>query len=91
MIDRSPGLFRFSQPTPKRRGHTGAMGLFVQRPEEPSQWAGLPGEPERQRSRAEMLPDDEQPEASPAGLLGLADAPVASIEIPLPSVDDAGK
>ena len=65
------------------------MGLFVQRPEEPSEWAGLPGEPVRQRSRAEMLPDDEGPEASPAGLLGLVDTPVASIEIPVPTAEDA--
>ncbi|WP_176776623.1 MULTISPECIES: hypothetical protein [unclassified Microbacterium] len=67
------------------------MGLFVQRPEEPSEWAGLPGEPVRHRSRAEVLPDDEGAEASPAGLLGLVDAPVASIDIPLPSVDGAGE
>lgn len=89
MIERSSGLFRFSQPTPKRRAHTGAMGLFVQRPEEPSEWAGLPGEPVRQRTRAEMLPDDEHPEASPAGLLGLVDALIASIEIPVPPAEGA--
>jgi len=59
------------------------MGLFVQRPEEPSEWAGLPGEPVRPRTRAEMLPDDAQPEASPTGLLGLVDAPVTSIQIPV--------
>ncbi|WP_187358396.1 hypothetical protein [Microbacterium testaceum] len=59
------------------------MGLFVQRPEEPGEWAGLPGEPARPKTRAEMLPDDAQPEASPGGLLGLVDAPVTSIEIPL--------
>lgn len=66
------------------------MGLFVQRPEEPSEWAGLPGEPVRQRSRAEMLPDDEHAGTSPAGLRGLIDAPGASIEIPIPPVEGAG-
>lgn len=63
------------------------MGLFVQRPEEPSEWAGLPGEPQRRRTRAEMLPDDAGADASPAGLLGLGTASVASIEIPLESAD----
>lgn len=67
----------------------GAMGLFVQRPEEPSEWAGLPGEPVRRRTRTEVLPDDARPEASPAGLLGLADAPMSSIEIPIPPAADA--
>ncbi len=61
------------------------MGLFVQRPEEPSEWAGLPGEPVRARTAAEMLPDDDQPDASPAALLGLVDGSVASIEVPIPS------
>ncbi|WP_298872222.1 hypothetical protein [uncultured Microbacterium sp.] len=64
------------------------MGLFVQRPEEPSEWAGLPGEPVRPRSRAEVLPDEEGLETSPAGLLGLLDAPVASIEVPVVPTDD---
>ncbi len=57
------------------------MGLFTQRPEEPSEWAGLPGEPARPRTQAEVLPDDGRPEASPSGLLGLIDAPVTSIAI----------
>lgn len=59
------------------------MGLFVQRPEEPSEWAGLPGEPVRPRTKAELLPDEDQPAASPTGLLGLADASTTSIAIPL--------
>ncbi|WP_270352769.1 hypothetical protein [Microbacterium testaceum] len=59
------------------------MGLFVQRPEEPSEWAGLPGEPVRPRSHAEELPDDAAPEASPVSLLGLVDAPVTSVQVPV--------
>lgn len=63
------------------------MGLFVQRPEEPSEWAGLPGEPVRQRTRAEMLPDDDQPSVSPTGLLGLTDAGTTSLSVPLDAGD----
>ncbi|WP_314456592.1 hypothetical protein [uncultured Microbacterium sp.] len=59
------------------------MGLFVQRPEEPSEWAGLPGEPARPQTEAELLPDDDRPAASPTGLLGLADDSTTSIEISL--------
>lgn len=59
------------------------MGLFVQRPEEPSEWAGLPGEPARPRTTAELLPDDERPAASSTGLLGLAGDATTSIAIPL--------
>jgi len=58
------------------------MGLFVQRPEEPSEWAGLPGEPARPKTRAELLPDDEQPAAVP-GMLDLGGSSVTSVEIPL--------
>lgn len=63
------------------------MGLFVQRPEEPSEWAGLPGEPARPRTRAELLPDDEQPAALPTALLGLAGTTTTSVSI---SLDGSG-
>lgn len=33
------------------------MGLFSQRPEEPTEWAGLPSEPARPETTAERLPD----------------------------------
>ncbi|WP_347975901.1 hypothetical protein [Microbacterium sp. ProA8] len=42
------------------------MGLFSQRPEEPTEWAGLPSEPARAESSAERLPD-----AAPVDLGGL--------------------
>lgn len=58
------------------------MGLFVQRPEEPSEWGGLPGEPVRPRTQAELLSDDDQ-SAPPNALLGLADAGTMSVVIPL--------
>ncbi|WJM17091.1 hypothetical protein [Microbacterium arborescens] len=58
------------------------MGLFMQRPEEPSEWAGLPSEPVRRTSNAELLPN-EPPPADPAGDL-LGGGGIASITIPLP-------
>ncbi|MDD7962667.1 hypothetical protein [Microbacterium thalli] len=57
------------------------MGLFMQRPEEPSEWAGLPSEPVRRKSDAELLPD-EPPAAAPAGDL-LGGGGIASIAIPI--------
>ncbi|QLD10302.1 hypothetical protein [Microbacterium oleivorans] len=57
------------------------MGLFTQRPEEPSEWAGLPSEPVRPRSGAELLPDVAPPADALGGLLGQGG--VASIPIPL--------
>ncbi|KTR95096.1 hypothetical protein NS220_07100 [Microbacterium testaceum] len=62
------------------------MGLFVQRPEEPSEWAGLPGEPVRPRSRAEVLPDDEPVNAASADLLGVGETSLSSITISLDEV-----
>jgi len=32
------------------------MGIFQSRPEEPSEWAGLPAEPWEPRSETEVLP-----------------------------------
>lgn len=58
------------------------MGLFASRPEEPTDWAGLPGEPLR-RDPADALPADGAADASPAGLLGLTGTPATSIAIPL--------
>lgn len=54
------------------------MGLFTQRPEEPTEWAGLPSEPEDARSAAELLPE------APPDLLA-ADAVVHSLRIVLPN------
>lgn len=84
-----------ADPLVMRREHNGVMGIFAQRPEEPTEWAGLPGEPRRPRSRAEMLPEDEVMSASPADLLGVGEAHLSSISIPLevegPSTDDGGE
>lgn len=59
------------------------MGLFIQRPEENEEWAGLPSEPLRPESAAERLSDP----APAIGALG-AGGSVESIVIPVaPSVD----
>lgn len=47
------------------------MGVFTQRPEEPSPWAALPSEPERAETEAERpLPHLPASPADPALLLG---------------------
>lgn len=89
MIIEIPGFFvrecGDSQPRGGPRAHNGGMGLFASRPEEPTEWAGLPGEPVRTRTRAELLPEDGLPDATPAGLLGLSDASMSSVSISLPA------
>ncbi len=62
------------------------MGLFVQRPEEPSEWAGLPGEPLRPRSRAEALPDNGPVDVAATSLAGLISIP---LDVPDPQGPDA--
>lgn len=61
------------------------MGLFVQRPEEPAEWAGIPSEPARAETAAERLADAAT--ADP-GLLGgaLGGGAVESIVIPVAPV-----
>ncbi|GAA1468418.1 hypothetical protein [Microbacterium thalassium] len=63
------------------------MGLFTQRPEEPTEWAGLPGEPLRPASAAERLDD-----AAPVdlGLMPDASGAVESIAIPVALPEPAG-
>lgn len=61
------------------------MGLFAHRPEEPTEWAGLPSEPERTRSAAERLDAGAEIEIGSAGLFG-ATAAVESIVIPVAPV-----
>ncbi|HWI31276.1 MAG TPA: hypothetical protein VNT50_07280 [Microbacterium sp.] len=59
------------------------MGLFASRPEEPTEWAGLPSEPLEPRSPADRLPTDESVDA-----LGLVTgAGVASIVLDIPPVE----
>ncbi|WP_194411271.1 hypothetical protein [Microbacterium cremeum] len=62
------------------------MGLFVQRPEEPAEWAGIPSEPARPETAAERLADAA---AADLGLLGSGDlggGAVESIVIPVAPV-----
>jgi hypothetical protein len=60
------------------------MGQFSTRPEEPTEWAGLPSEPDRGRSQAESL---EPPIESAASLAFLG--AVESVVVPLTPVDSA--
>ena len=64
------------------------MGLFQHRPEDPVEWAGLPSEPLRDESAAERLNDVIRVDLDRVDLD--AGAPVQSVVIPLPAVDDAG-
>jgi hypothetical protein len=76
------------------------MGLFTQRPEEPTEWAGLPSEPLEPRSPADRLPADGSVDV--LGLLtgsGVASIPLTVPEPPTPEapaepapdpVDDPG-
>ena len=60
------------------------MGLFTQRPQEPSAWAALPGEPLRPASPTERLADV-SPAVDDIGLGG----EVESIAIPVEPVAEA--
>ena len=63
------------------------MGLFTPRPEEPTEWAGLPSEPLEVRSPAESLP---APPAS-ADPLAVPGGAVESIVIPVIPVVEAAQ
>jgi len=58
------------------------MGLFAHRPEEPTEWAGLPSEPARHETAAERLPEP----SSALDALGLGGGAVESIVIPVAPV-----
>lgn len=61
------------------------MGIFQSRPEEPSEWAGLPAEPWEERAPGEVLPP---PLGSTSDVFGTES--VASIEIVVDAEPDAG-
>lgn len=58
----------------------GAMGMFTQRPEDPTEWAGLPSEPLREETGAERL-GAASPVVDALGLVG--GGSIASISIPV--------
>lgn len=60
------------------------MGIFQSRPEEPTEWAGLPAEPWEERAPGEILP---APLGSTSDVFGLTG--VASIEIAVDAEPDA--
>lgn len=65
------------------------MGLFSQRPEEPTEWAGLPSEPARVETTAERLTDAAAVDLGGLGVGGLglggvsSEGMVESIAIPV--------
>lgn len=63
------------------------MGLFSPRPEEPTEWAGLPSEPLEARSPADRLATD----ASLDALGLLAGSGVASIPLEVPPPEPASE
>ncbi|MGX1701725.1 hypothetical protein [Microbacterium sp. NPDC055357] len=56
------------------------MGLFQQRPEEPTEWAGLPSEPAKAQPPAAHLDASTSLDS-----LGLAPGSTASVSVPLPA------
>jgi hypothetical protein len=62
------------------------MGIFQQRPEEPTEWAGLPADPWEPRAPAEILPD---PVATEIVMPG-STVPIESITISLSPAPSAG-
>lgn len=64
------------------------MGQFSTRPEEPTEWAGLPSEPARVRPPAESLDTPVESAAS----LTLWGSEIASVTVPIPTAPaaDAG-
>lgn len=56
------------------------MGLFVQRPEEPAEWAGIPSEPAHPESAAERLTDAAPLDPAGLGVGGIALAGPGSVE-----------
>ncbi len=70
------------------RAHNGSMGMFTQKPQEPSAWAALPGEPLDRED--DLLPE---PAADPLGIGLGASTSATSIAIPVPAVaaDESGQ
>jgi hypothetical protein len=62
------------------------MGLFSQRPEEPTEWAGLPSEPARVESSADRLPEAAPVDLGDLGVAALGGGGVEAIVIPLTPV-----
>lgn len=65
-----------------RQAHNGGMGIFVTRPEEPTEWAGLPSEPVASRSEAESL----AAQVESAGSLAFLGTSIESVVIPVVTV-----
>jgi hypothetical protein len=62
------------------------MGLFSQRPEEPTEWAGLPSEPARVESSADRLPEAAPVDLGGLGLAAFGGGEVKAIVVPVTPV-----
>jgi len=62
------------------------MGLFSQRPEEPTEWAGLPSEPARVESSADRLPEAAPVDLGGLGLAAFGGGEVEAIVVPVTPV-----
>lgn len=64
------------------------MGLFSQRPEEPTEWAGLPSEPARVESSADRLPEAAPVDLGGLGLAAFGGGEVEVIVVPVTPVTE---
>lgn len=67
------------------------MGLFQQRPEEPTEWAGIPSDPAREETAAERLTNAAPLDIGLVGLLGETGGTVESIVIAVEPVPDGAE
>lgn len=63
------------------------MGLFQHRPEDPTEWAGLPSEPAYTES-VDRLPDTVSGDLYGIASLDSIAIPSESVSVPLPDADD---
>jgi hypothetical protein len=65
------------------------MGLFQHRPEDPTEWAGLPAEPLDEESLAERLPESPPVDTALSSLTGLFGGGAAtSVVVPVTGTED---
>jgi hypothetical protein len=69
-------ILRAAGARQRRVAHNGPMGIFQSRPEDPSQWGGLPADPPDQPQPAEVLPP-------PVDDLGVFGAAGVAISVPV--------
>jgi len=71
------------------QAHNGPMGLFTQRPEEPSEWGGLPSEPLEPTNPVDRLGEGPALGGWTPDLLSQAPVTATWIEIPVDPAPEA--